>query len=1228
MKALKIGIIVLSSILTVLYLAFLFIVPNFVKFDDFTYELKDENNANQGLIINAEKIKISTCWNLSAGAKIGQINAFYKDGNKFAQLDNLDVTLSLPYLLIRKIKLDKISADKIITRLGVESDGTFTIEKFIPKSKNNSSSNAPLPYGLELSENMPDIAVKKYSITFTENSTNKHYSVKGGNFKINDFYLNKKIRIKTLGKVTLENREQIKYNLDLTSFVMPEMSANSDSDNNQQRINILTIFKNLYNLNLTANANAELKIKGTPEDLKTYGSINISDFSAKIKGQQLPAGTISLNMDGNSIKIMSDLYTGINEQATVKGLFKYGKKQFIDLDVKSKKIELKSLFSIINSLLPLVGINDINGIQANGQISADFNVKSDFKTINSNGYLKIKDSNIYYNKYNVALKNITADIDLSGNNIEIKKAGANFNGAPLSLSGKINSQAYANLSIIADKIPVKGVLAALGQIKLLEENNIHSGIVTLNGTVKGKLDTVKPQINVNVDNLNVYNKPNKASFILSNAKIEAQTSGTKTDGIAKIAGLKVLIKGLPTFSIPDSKISFNEKDINFDKVFVKLNNSTINILGQIKDYTSQKMKIDITAEGMLGANDIKSSLDKSLQSSIKAAGRLPVAVRITGNDKIQNINGQIMANNTNHLSFVDINSLSGKTSLINASLIVENDILKIHDLSINSFSVNKSLSSNFNNNLSGASKVLYAKGNISNLSGKTQHISGFNITIPQQISISIPTLKNSSVALKGDLNLSGTTAAPAITGMISIPSINIPEFGLNGKNININATKNLIDIYCNRINIADSSMNIVLTMNNTFNKGIVIKTIDFNAANLNLDTLFAMIAKLPQNAAAPGTNTGITISNGKAKVERLSSGTIVATNLASDFNLLNNVFNMPNISGMAYGGKISGSIKYNMLYSSSNINLQGRNLSALTAAYACTGIQNLMSGILDFDAANITTRGLTEEQIIQSLKGDIKFRVLDGQMGTLGKLENFLYAQNILTNNLLKTSMGAVVGAVKIKKTGDFKYIKGIVTLSNGWANLDKIQTSGPAMSMYIKGKYNILSNFVNLTVLGRVSSEVVDVLGPIGKFSVNSLLASIPKIGEVTSSLINQMTTNPVNENLSLLPELTPTQENSKEFKVIINGNAESPSSVKSFKWLATPSVNDTTGPTQYNQQTQQAIQTLKTNTQNAINKVIKIPTSQNQTPSQTTEPIFKPNQNINPGVADFINKLPNLSK
>ncbi len=82
-------------------------------------------------------------------------------------------------------------------------------------------------------------------------------------------------------------------------------------------------------------------------------------------------------------------------------------------------------------------------------------------------------------------------------------------------------------------------------------------------------------------------------------------------------------------------------------------------------------------------------------------------------------------------------------------------------------------------------------------------------------------------------------------------------------------------------------------------------------------------------------------------------------------------------------------------------------------------------------------------------------------------------------------------------------------------------------------------------------------ILGPIGEFSVDKAISSIPKIGGITSSLINQLSTNPHYENTSQIPNLTPkTDFKTKEFKVIIDGEVQRQSSVKSFKWLATPTV------------------------------------------------------------------------
>ena len=154
-------------------------------------------------------------------------------------------------------------------------------------------------------------------------------------------------------------------------------------------------------------------------------------------------------------------------------------------------------------------------------------------------------------------------------------------------------------------------------------------------------------------------------------------------------------------------------------------------------------------------------------------------------------------------------------------------------------------------------------------------------------------------------------------------------------------------------------------------------------------------------------------------------------------------------------------------------------------------------------------------------------------------------------------------------------------------------------MSMYITGRYNLLNNSANLIILGRLSDDVVRILGPLGELSMDKMLSYIPKVGAITSSLINQLTTSPEYENTSLIPPLTPqTSLPTKDFKVVINGEIGNQSSVKSFKWLSRP-------------------------------QMVQSPQYQSNLPPQVGQTVLgvqKRIQEVSAPVADFINALPDL--
>lgn len=1217
MKNFKIASIAILSVLAVLYLAFLLILPNVININNYAKELDKLLQDSCGFRISMKSMKLYTKWNLAVGVNLTQLDLKYPTGEKFAQVDDLKLGISLPHLILRKIKLDSLELEELVLRLKVKKDGTFLIEDFLAQMQSQEKTEQTafeMPFGLTFSQKMPNIILKKYSISLVDMVTNKFYTLKGSNFEIKDFELSKKIRINTNGSLLFDNREQVKFDIKFLSKVFPEIELEQKENTQTQRVNIIDILKKLYDLNVTANITSDLTLSGDMNDIKTDGTLDINNLALTVKNKRLPESNIDLKLAGNKIKINSNLYTAKNNVLNLDGFFKYGKKPFTDLNVKTSETNLSDLVLILSTVLNLVGNTDLQQVSADGIINADFRVKSNLKKIESNGYLKINNANIYYNLYNIALKNIISDIDFSGNKVNIKKATANLNNAPISIKGYVTSNAVADVSVLADKLPLKGILATLGQNQLLKENDIYSGLITAKLDIKGKLDKVTPNVYVIIENIKLRNKPNKATLNLANSKVQLKTDGKIIKGGLNINDLSVLIPNMPSVRVPDTSFVFDEKNLKINKAYLLLNNSKIDCTGAMSNYNSKQANLDITARGLIHASDIKLFLPREYRKDIVAQGKLPLIIKITGNDKVQDVKAQMLANQNNFISIIDINSLKGKTALINVSMKLANNTLKIFDISLNELKINKGLSNNFNSNLSNASKIATIKGAITDLNAKNQTLQNISINIPQELNFAVPALKNSSIHTKANLTLNGKTNNPQILGQINTPYIAIPSYKTTIKNTTTTLNPSTINVNCNSLLLDNSKLSFNSVISNNFSKGVNIKSVDLNGDNFDLDSFITILANLPQNANAPGTDLGITLSNGKGKLNRFKMGNIQTTNINTDFTINNNTLKLYNLTTDAYLGKVAGTITYNLLYNKLGINLQGRNMNANTSVTALTGIKNPLNGTLDFDATNLTMRGSTEQQLIQSLTGNTGFIISNGQMGSLGKLENLLYAQNI-ANSILKTSLGAITKAVSIKKTGDFKYIKGKMNFANGWCNIQSIQTSGPAMSMYVNGRYNILTNHANLIILGRLSNDVVQVLGPIGEFSVNKLISSIPKIGQITSSVINQLTTSPEGENLSMLPPLTPNATVTKEFKASINGLVDSTKSVSYFKWLSTPTV----GNSDVNSSPLQNIKgNIRTEAQNAVIKYIP------KLPAASTTPTRK-----NPtGVADFINSLPELKR
>lgn len=597
--------IILGSTVVGIYAIFLlapFVVSPMVN--SYVPQVKDEIKKATGFESTIEDFKLVTTPKFTVGVKVGKF-ALANGERSILNADDFQVKMSLLPLLAKKIKVDVVSLNNLDVKLLVNKDGSFVdFENLVQNNDEEASKeNAEpfvLPFGLKLSNNLPDIRVGGYNVEFIDAATKKSYVITGGKTDVTDFILDKSIKVSADGKIVLDGREQFKYNLKVHNKIMPDLDLNELVFNPQTedkkdkkdeiKINVIDIFKGLYNYNITANLDGNMTIA---KDTNS-GYLNVDNVSVI----NLPPSDAKLKFRAHKIDIDSNIYTAKNEVSTAKGTIKENN---IDLNFKSGA-EISNIVRIVNAIAMTFDIKDLETLKANGKIDADFNIKSNMKTVKSSGYLKIPAAKVYYGLYDVAINDINADIALNDNNINIKNVGFSVLNQPLKFYGTIKEDATADLHLVAQNLGLKGLIVACGQSALLKDNKVNSGMVSLNADVVGKLNNIKPTAKITLNNLDIKNVPANTVVKLPNTVVNIISDGKTFSGNAVSTNV-LAINPAAKVSVPKLSANIKEDVIEITQTPVKVEKINFNLTGKIKNYMTNKIGLDFVTTG-----DIQSTL--------------------------------------------------------------------------------------------------------------------------------------------------------------------------------------------------------------------------------------------------------------------------------------------------------------------------------------------------------------------------------------------------------------------------------------------------------------------------------------------------------------------------------------------------------------------------------------------------------------------------------------------
>ncbi len=1134
----------LVGILGFIYLGFLFILPNAIKLENYLPLINTELAKITPISLDTKGLRLKTTPKFDIGVMAENITLLAPDKSELINISSPRVEVNIPSIIFGKINLEKIYAKDIVLNL-VYKNKKYTILDYFaqpaaqtaPKTEENAEPAADFPLQLGKIK----FIVDNLALNLKDEDINKSFklSAKNSVFKLNS--LEGPLQITTKGDISRVDvaKKYLEFDVNL-STKLPEIEE-TEGNTQAPQMELFNPFAMADTLGLHANVLADLKINDL-ENFNAKGYLKINEGRIVLDGKTLPDSNLNLNFDKNKINIDTKLYIAQNEFLTSNGFLELGKNAKINLQTKCAQASLHQIKNHIGAVLNLFNIkHDFKSIIAKGHINCDFNIISDFKKIQSNGFIKLAEGNISYPKANINLTNIASTIDFSNNKMAIKDTHASLNNAKFQASGTIDTNSKMDLKISSDPLKISEIVKLLTSLKLVRESDLkdlafNGGTVQALADIKGTFQ--KPEFvgSAGANNINILIKSLKAPLTVAsaNAVITPQGSDFKLD--ANVNSLNFKVQNAPQgLSLPSAKITGNSEKIAIEPFKILMGANSITTSGTIKNYM-KKPEINLAANGNISPSFILSFIPQDLRKNITYKGAIPLNAAINGDIDDIKIKGNIVTSANNYINIIEIENIKGQTTKTACDINLKGNNLIINDIT--------------------ATNVFNAKGKISNIYAKNPTIPNISVSVPQKLNIILGILDNTKLTAKGNLNVTGSVAKPEIAGEFTISNLIYPTFKLNVQNAIVNFKKSIISATATGIKVGKSDFRGELNLNSDFTKNITIDNLNFSSGMLDTDEIMQILASAPNTQTTAGPATNIIIKNGKGTINNLKAGTILLQNIGFNLKMVNDVVNITDLKASAYDGVVTGTASYDISQLKTGFNMTGKNINVAKASKAFVGVTLPSSGTLE-GIVKGDFRGATFPQQMKTLTGNAKFTVKNGVMKDFIKFENFLYAGNLLSENILGFNLNSAVSAVSKVNTGEFSSLEGTLTFGGGWATINKFLSRGANMSLYATGKYNLLTNWADMKILGRISPIVANKLGPVGDFSLNKVLEKMPtKALAVLEAVKTVVPKNPllatISENdIAKIPELTGgNTEGKKEFQVLIQGLVNSPKSVKSFKW------------------------------------------------------------------------------
>jgi len=1171
---------VVLAVLAILYLSFLFILPNKIDLNVYKSDIQKLVKENTDLSIDFDRVEVITSPLLEAGIKTKNITVKLPDNSTLFSAESFKGKVFLPSLLWLSVKVScaEIEAPKL--NVEIINSEKYKVAKVFEDLVNKKRAQKREALQPEESQNelpfdpskiklyIPALKLNNYNAVIDDVKDAHKLTLQGKQIKVG-YYNGKTAKLKADAEFLSDSDKNITANIDIDSFipnVTPAEKEKEDADAVFEFpfVNPVTVYRDY---SLKSNVNSKIKIRKNKHTDKIWakGNVDITDTTVTLSGLELPPSYLKLNAKGHVFDIDTNIYATDKEFLNLKGLISNEKRPYVDLAFKSTQVHIANLLKITQAYLDTIHVrNDIAQMSANGYLFANFKFKTDFEELISDGKFIIRDGNIYDNNLGLLFNDINANVILDNNTLSVKDTHVLINNKPLKISGQIDSDSVANLDINADKIPLAGLYKAFAPREIKNSYNLNSGNLTLNANIKGEIKDTSSILKTELENFDFSDRAGK--FVITNKLARfglANYSGTRK-GRFKNEDFKFILPATKS-EISDKVITadFDNSSIKLNDSFIKFNkNSLIKFNGEVKDYIS-KPTVTIIADGALKDSDIKILAGDAISPYLESSGQIPIKLNFESKKNKSKTVLQLQSDSNSYITPIKLDDLYGQKVLFQLLAEQNGDNIKVYKSGFYIRRPNAEFRDKLSWNLINSTEILGIRAMISNMKTKP-FINLFKISPKKDLKGSICILPQSEFIFSGGVNAFGDMKSPKIAGKFNVKSIKIPEFMTTIRDIAINIRNqdiriNIFDILANgsdfNIDAATTFAHIAKTRIDNIN--IFSKLINIDKLLKVTESITALLPKSNNTSsvqAAESKDIPLSIVRGNIDLKKITTGNIVVNNTTGRISLDKNILYVNQLRTQPLGGNVNGDVNVNLLNQEIKAKLTGKDFDVAKVLLDVMNMKDTLSGKMNF-ITDLSFQGTSVEEQMKSMKGFVDFNIVDGQLGPFGKFENFLMAENIRENAFFSSAIGSVITNIVTFDTTRYNNLFGHLTFDNGFAQVAPIKTQGNVMSLYIAGKVGLLDNSADLILRGKLGSAFSDSLGPLANINPVNLIKNTPGLNIVAAKSFAIFCEAVSEEEMNALPPLGKgkSDDYATKFQIKLKGDTRKPlKMIKSFKWLA----------------------------------------------------------------------------